>query len=134
MKPEYRKWIAEFVAAHNDFVRGECAKATTAMVEAFPELRRAAGFAHWMANRPIRDQHFWCVTQDGVIVDPTAVQFGGSPVHYEELDLDDPETQAKIPTGACMNCGDDVYEGAYCCSDRCERAVYADMGLAPPGK
>lgn len=118
----YAAWIDSFVARNAGFVRGKCDAATTEMVAAFPELRRAAGFAHVSWGR---DQHWWCVAPDGLIVDPTAAQFGpaGTPIRYEELDLNDPATRARVPTGKCMDCGGAVYGGATFCSDACEKAT-----------
>jgi hypothetical protein len=124
----YADWTAAFVAQHNGFVRGLCSEATTKMVVAFPELRRACGFATWVANRVVRDQHWWCVAPDGMIVDPTRAQFGGQPVDYEEINLDDPNDRARIPTGRCMNCSGDVFGGATFCSDACEANTMTDMG------
>ena len=119
MLDAYRAWIDAYVASQpNGFVRGKCDKATQMMVEAFPELRRVAGFAHVSWGR---DQHWWCVAPDGTIVDPTASQFQGGLADYEELDLD--KDQDRIPTGVCMDCGDDTYGGKTFCSDICERAT-----------
>jgi hypothetical protein len=131
----YSAWIEKYFEEHGGFVRGLCAEATTAMVAAFPELRRASGFVHvtWLttSERPDRaEQHWWCVAPDGAVVDPTRAQFTGALVNrYEELDLDDPATRDRIPTGRCMGCGDDVFGGEYVCGDRCGRAVCADMGV-----
>jgi hypothetical protein len=74
----------------------------------------------------VRDQHWWCATTDGEIVDPTGRQFIGSVVNvrYEELDLNDPATRAKIPTNRCMECGADCYEHRPACSDECEDALH----------
>ncbi len=115
MKPEYRAWIDAYVKANDDFVRGKCEDGTKEMLAAFPELRLAVGFVHCTWGR---DQHFWCVTEDGEIIDPTRSQFIAV-WKYEELDLADPATRAKIPTGRCMDCGDDVYGGNQFCSDKC---------------
>lgn len=129
MKPEYQAWIDAFVRSHNYFVRGLCGEATKQMMKAFPELRRACGFAFWVCpTRLVRDEHFWCVTPDGTIVDPTVSQFGGAPVRYEELDLNKPEDVARLPTGKCMWCGGDCYNGrTSACSDECEEALNADI-------
>lgn len=118
MNPAYARWIVGFATRHSHFVRGMCDSATKEMVAAFPELRRAAGFVYYVHGR---EQHWWCVATDGKIVDPTVAQFGGSPIVYEELDLNDPETRKKVPTGRCMECGEDVY-GTTFCNDDCERA------------
>lgn len=119
MKTEYRAWIVEYVASiPNGFVRGKCDEATQLMCAAFPELRRAAGFAHSSWGR---DQHWWCVSPEGEIVDPTASQFLGGIADYEELDLE--KDRDRIPTGVCMDCGDDVYGGKTFCSEACENAT-----------
>ncbi len=125
MKEEYTRWIEVYFQKCKGFVRGKCGEATTLMVEAFPELRRAAGFVHCGWGR---DQHFWCVDPDGEVIDPTAAQFGGVIFQYEELDLNDPKTRAKVPTGRCPNCGEDTYSGRYLCDENCEReyAAYVD--------
>ncbi len=121
--PRYAEWIAAYVAKNNDFVRGKCQEACTEMRLQFPELRAAAGFAHVTWGR---DQHWWCVTPAGEIVDPTKAQFEyGVVLQYEELDLDDPETRRIVPTGVCPNCSGECYEGAYLCSERCERQYLA---------
>lgn len=129
---EYAAWIEAYVARHtNRFVRGKCATATEEMVKAFPELRRVGGFVdvEWG-----RDQHWWCVAPDGSIVDPTVEQFGLWPVQYEELDLNDPATRARIPTGKCMDCGHEVYGGATFCNEACEAATRAYLGLSGGGR
>lgn len=114
----YADWIEDYVSRQPDrFVRGKCAEATQLMVEAFPELRRVAGFVHCTWGR---DQHWWCAAPDGSVVDPTKSQFQ-LVFEYEELDLADPEAVKRIPTGMCPNCGGEVYEGASICSPRCER-------------
>lgn len=122
----YDEWIAEYVKSQKDFVRGKCKEAVTAMVKAFPELRPAAGFAHvtWGS-----DQHWWCVAPDGTIVDPTKSQFEfGMVLEYEELDLNDPKTKARIPIGKCVNCGEETYEHSYgrdVCTKRCSESFIA---------
>lgn len=127
MRDEYRAWIEAYVASiPNGFVRGVCADATQLMAAEFPELRRVAGFAHVSWGR---DQHWWCVAPDGTIVDPTVSQFPGRAVDYEELDLE--KDQERIPTGVCMDCGDDTYGGKLFCSTRCENATlrYLNTGI-----
>src|SRR6478609_5090804 len=106
----YGQWIAEYVTRCNGFVRGKCAEATAEMAQAFPELRRVAGFAlaSWGD-----DQHWWCVAPDGSVVDPTAAQFGGVIFRYEEIELANPHRP--IPTGACGNCGEPAFGGSMFC-------------------
>lgn len=118
MNEAYDRWIQAYVARYNGFVRGKCQPATLEMQAAFPELRIAAGFAHVSWGR---DQHFWCVAPDGSVVDPTAAQFQ-LPIHYEELDLNDPKTRELVPIGKCMNCGEETYVAslsADMCSQKC---------------
>lgn len=123
----YAEWIAAYVAQHDDFVRGKCSQATKEMVEVFPELRRACGFAHvsWGS-----DQHWWCVAPNGSVVDPTAGQFRGA-IRYEELDPNDPTTRRRVPTGVCMDCGGDVFNGDTFCSPECEAATTAYYARNP---
>lgn len=118
----YAEWIEAFVSSQpSRFVRGKCDTATAKMVAAFPELRRVAGFVYCTWGR---EQHWWCVAPDGSIIDPTASQYVAI-LEYEELDLDDPEVCRTIPTGVCMDCGGDTYEGRTFCSDQCESATLA---------
>ena len=125
---KYEEWISAFLAKHNGFVRGKCKEAADGLAASFPELRVAEGFAHWQCpTRSVRDQHWWCVDPAGAVIDPSVAQFGGACVRYEELDLDDPETRSKIPTGPCMNCPGEAYEHRSFCSDACEAAVIADL-------
>jgi len=127
----YDAWIATYVASQPDgYVRGKCAHATQAMVEAFPELKRQAGFVHvdWGRFALDREQHWWCVTPDGEVVDPTVSQFHFGYVHeYEPLDLDNPADVARIPTGKCSNCGGPIYNhyDSTVCSDECHRSYCA---------
>lgn len=125
MNDEYQKWINTYVAEHGGHVRGLCHYAVIDMTARFPELRQAAGFVHVSWGR---DQHWWCVTTDGKdeIIDPTVGQFNG-PVTYEELDLNDPATQAKVPSGKCYQCSGDAFMGRTFCSDECETEAVADL-------
>lgn len=130
MNPAHQAWIDAYVAAQNGFLRGKCREATAAMVAAFPELRQAGGFVYCTWGR---DQHFWCVAPDGAVVDPTAAQFQAA-FQYEELDLNDPATRARVPTGVCMDCGGDVYNGDTFCGPECELATAAYVAKARGAK
>ena len=108
MKKEYREWIEE-----SSFGRGDCAEATIAMSEAFPELRRVRGhyYCVLLGERP----HWWLVAPDGSVVDPTSVQFPSNGIgQYVEWDESQPE-----PTGKCPNCGGYCYDWRTVCSDTC---------------
>lgn len=137
MKSEWQAWIDAETARHpSGFVRGLCGIISARMADAFPDLKRVAGFAYWTApnGRQVRDQHWWCVVMaTGEIIDPTASQFTGA-VRYEELDLDNEEHRARIPTGVCMDCGADVYNHDTFCDEDCENATRRYMGLPPAGE
>lgn len=122
----YAEWIADYVASVDGHTLGKCGHATEAIKLQFPELRLACGFAHcaWGPR-----QHWWCVTPDGVIVDPTVSQFPGSAVfEYEELDPKDPTTRARIPTGPCYWCDKDCFEPWHSvCSQECNDKALASL-------
>jgi hypothetical protein len=108
----YSEWIAANVEGDG---YGQCAEVTTAMVEAFPELRRVRG-QYFCVTWGMRT-HWWLVAPDRSIVDPTATQFpsqgDGLYVEWHEGDEE--------PTGKCPNCSGYVYGGGTVCSDACAR-------------
>jgi hypothetical protein len=108
----YQEWIAENVPASP---RGYCNEMTASMVEEFPELRRVRG--HYVDVDDRRHPHWWCVTPDGEIVDPTAAQFGVFGEYVEHV--------GQEPIGKCINCGGYCYDEACVCSDECARDAKA---------
>lgn len=118
----YAEWIEAYVARRpSRFVRGLCGIATAEMVAAFPELRRACGFVQVLhGNGEREEQHWWCVAPDGTVVDPTREQFLAV-FSYEEIDPAKPHR--RIPTGRCMDCGGDTFDGDTFCSKECELAT-----------
>lgn len=80
---------------------GECRTATELMVKEFPELKRVAGHVYTLGWG--KRSHFWCVTPDGSIVDPTARQFPGL-LGYEPWKPGD-----EVCVGKCMNCGCEIW-------------------------
>jgi hypothetical protein len=126
----YETWITDWVAKQR-VLRGACARGTSEMIKAFPELKRAAGWVYGPKMPPT--EHFWCVTRDGAIVDPTALQFTG-PLNYREFQPGD-----KVCVGRCMNCGDYIYEPVdrlddpahrrSVCSDACSRALETQLSF-----
>lgn len=92
---------------------GACAEVTEEMVEVFPELTRVRG--HYHDPQWGQREHWWCVTEDGDIVDPTAHQFPskgeGEYVRWIE---GDPE-----PTGKCPECGEYTFNDDTFCSEGC---------------
>ena len=103
----YEMWMAANVTPP---VRGMCKHYSELMVKVFPELRLAKGW--YIDPTCIQHPHWWCVTPQGIIIDPTVEQFmlGGT---YKEYD--GPE-----PTGRCYNCGALVFEMRNFCSGDCE--------------
>ena len=81
------------------------------MIEVFPKLRRVRGNA--MVGIDFRP-HWWCVTQDDEVIDPTAHQWDRPPVFYEEL------TNDEEPCGKCIYCGDLLFRSRGAESYLCE--------------
>jgi hypothetical protein len=83
-----------------DFFRGRCKEICGSLILVFPSLRLVRGHYDCYAWRT-KEQHWWCVTPDGVIVDPTSSQFGCKGLgDYEEFD----------GTIACAQCGKTFHE------------------------
>jgi hypothetical protein len=81
------------------------------MAEAFPELQRVRG--HYVCPVAGRQQHWWLVTPDGEVIDPTCRQFpsGGFGTYEPHV--------GPVPTGKCLCCGKYVYDSTWCCSQSC---------------
>lgn len=92
MTNPYQTWIQTHypTATH---ARLQCFEATTKMVVAFPELRQARG--HIMVGVRLRP-HWWCVTPDGTVIDPTAIQYKIPPLFYDEIPVDAEEPPCKL--------------------------------------
>lgn len=130
---EYSFWIVEYT--RNLDVFNMCSEGIAAMSQAFPELQARRGWVDvpGVGERP----HWWLVTPDGVVVDPTARQFTDKPgdtlpngvrraayyggagiLGYREVD------EANPPIGKCMNCGGTCFKNTapcyYVCSAKCE--------------
>lgn len=120
MDPKYLEWVFTYLVRHRGWVRGKCGNATTEMVTTFPELRRQPGFVtcNWG-----RDQHWWCLDPDGIIVDPTANQFQGK-IFYDPVDLNDPADIIRIPIGICAYCGEDILPSSEIRDTVCSRHCY----------
>jgi len=107
---------------HTDYemFRGKCKEMCEALVEDNPKLRMVRGHYFcpvWNTKEP----HWWCVDEDGDIVDPTARQFG-SKGHGDYIEFDG--------TIDCEECGKQVKEddavimGNYAvCSDKCAMSL-----------
>lgn len=137
MRPQdrtrYLDWIREHVKGPGHGY-GKCVEVTGAMLEAFTgELRRRRGFFHdalWG-----RRTHFWMLTAEGEVVDPTGCQhpsgalLPASAELYEDLtDLTEEEMADRVPSGRCAECGADCYRERMFCSDPCARAFELALG------
>ncbi len=106
----YEKWIENYIFLHEP--RGKCAEATAEMIKEFPELKRVRGHVRHILGSKL-SPHWWCIDTNGIIIDPTAVQFVAI-IEYIPHD----ETQSE-PTGRCPNCGEYCYNYDFACSDKC---------------
>ena len=106
-----QSWIAERYPTPES-ARLQCAEATLAIVGAFPALRRVRG--HVMIGVDFRP-HWWCVTPENDIIDPTAHQWPTPPVFYDAIPDD-----AEEPHGKCLYCGDLLYRSRGADSHLCE--------------
>jgi len=114
----YNSWInANYPTAKS--ARLQCDEATKEMVNVFAELKRVRGLASVKEPYglpPTRTPHWWCVTSEGTIIDPTAHQYPTEILSYSEAD----ESKGS-PTGKCPNCGGLCYKGNSLCSEKCNR-------------
>lgn len=123
MKAEYLAWIVANGFDNEAAAYGRCAETTDAMVVEFPELARVRG--HYFDRLWGRREHWWCISPDGEIVDPTAAQFPSRGTgRYVQWIEGSPE-----PTGKCHNCGAEVFGGANFCDEECEAGTMKAMGF-----
>ena len=92
----YQDWIKKYYPTPES-AHSQCAEATIKMSLEFPELRRVRGYA--LVGIDFR-AHWWCVTPDGTIVDPTMQQWTLTPLQYDAIPDDTEE-----PHGKCYECG-----------------------------
>lgn len=76
MDQKYLDWVEEWV----DDCESLCEEYTYFMQSTFPELTRVFGKLYFSneigaLSSPLFEYHWWCITADGEIVDPTAQQF-----------------------------------------------------------
>lgn len=103
----YLQWIAEHVGPDP---HGQCKEITERMAAAFPELRRVRG--HYVCPSEGPQPHWWMITPDGMVLDPTKEQFASQGQGAYE------PHEGPEPTGTCLNCGALVYgETSFCNSD-----------------
>jgi len=86
---------------------GNCKTICKKVKEKFPELKLIRGYYRCFVWG--KRMHWWLETQEGKIIDPTAIQFPsrGTGIYMPHNDSQ-PE-----PTGKCPHCGDYIYDGGY---------------------
>lgn len=122
MKVEYERWILEGVSN----TPGACANVTRAMSKAFPELTRTRG--HYICPIWGRRQHWWMVDVDGLVVDPTVLQFPSRGLGEYEPWIEG----AEEPVGKCMVCGSLSFPSKggddASCSEACRTKLEQEYG------
>ncbi len=121
MSDKYQAWI-EVNYPTKDAAHMACETATIAMCKAFPELSRVRGHYIHMGLHP----HWWCVTPEGEVVDPTAKQYPDGGIY---MPLPDDFVD---PIGKCCECGEYIFdgEGDSQLHFKCETAYMAYMNGA----
>jgi hypothetical protein len=110
----YSQWIAENRPSDP---WGKCEAITRLMAAAFPELRRVRG--HYICQIQGRLPHWWMVTPDGQIIDPTRDQFASNGEGAYE------PHEGPEPTGTCLNCGELLYGDEKFCNADCAQEMKA---------
>jgi len=108
----------EWIKTHyptSESARLQCAEATLALTQAFPYLRRVRG--HAMVEIHLRP-HWWCLTETGDILDPTAHQWPNPPTFYELL-----PDNFEEPHGKCLECGELLFRYRGAQSFHCENCL-----------
>ena len=128
----YVEWISNYIERKRArgilHLQGMCSHATAEMAAAFPELKRVPG---WASDARGSTEHWWLVTPDGLVVDPTASQFVGE-IKYKPFEPGD-----EVRVGRCMNCGIGIFAkvqdlndpkyGKSTCSSECEATLAPDF-------
>jgi hypothetical protein len=99
----YSAWIKAYVLRQNDALLGKCRPACEEMLLTFPELKIVRGHvydAYWGKRG-----HFWLVTEDAKIIDPTRGQFPARSIQYEAWNPDVP-----VRVGKCQECGTEIFK------------------------
>lgn len=111
---KYTAWIkARYPTPETAYLK--CKEATAAMVADFPELRRIRG--NVMVGIQFRP-HWWCLTPDGDVIDPTAHQWPTMPGLYDAI-----PDGAEEPHGKCLECGSELYRSRGAQSYLCEECA-----------
>ena len=125
----YKDWIDTYEGAINR----RCAEVTQEMSERFPELSRVRGHVIVDLLSPRPQPHWWLVTPDGLIVDPTIRQYFSSsmdPNEAQDVGLLSylPVNEERSYGGQCQGCGDQpLYDGDSHCSLECAQMASRDF-------
>jgi hypothetical protein len=115
----------------------KCEYVTQKMQLKFPELKRVRGFITYPGMDPMKAtnhpfnavgyMHWWLVTKDGEIVDPTVAQFAPHHPQYEEYCE---EHHGEMPSGKCYTCGGMCYgSNTTTCSIECSNRLLFELNF-----
>lgn len=91
-RAKYDEWIADYLVKHPN-VRGRCREVCDLMLTNFPELELRGGYSHTTMGCEV---HYWLLSPDGEIVDPTVSQYGSLRERdYEDMGTTDAMTLLK---------------------------------------
>lgn len=121
MNQKYADWIAAYLKTTNPY--GRCKEACTTMQTVFTELVLVPGYVD--TGTWGRRAHWWCVTLEGDVVDPTVSQFPGGVWYYQPYKEGD-----AMRLGKCMDCGTEIWGASPAhvystsvCDEKCERSL-----------
>ena len=126
MNSRYSSWIKDMYPTKKSAFR-KCDEATKKIVKEFPELKRVRGTIKVLelgGYSPTETTHYWCVTKEGKIIDPTGHQYPTEILEYKEYD----ESLGE-PSGICPNCGELRYSDSHFCSEKCSREYLSYLNI-----
>ena len=128
---EYNAWISDYAERNRGIIHGRCKDACTEMAERFPELTIVTGHiedASWG-----RRGHFWLVTRDGAIVDPTRAQFPCLMSYETGVEAGRQDRDRQVHVGAASliwleaNSLEEPPTHPLICSEACFKTIKADL-------
>ena len=96
-----------------------CEKASKDMAKDFPELRLVRGHVD-IQGLGTDIEHWWCETEEGIVIDPTDHQWYGEIVSYTEY-------EGEEPTNKCYYCGEYVFPSKTTCTIFCHHHDNLDI-------
>lgn len=119
----YKAWIEQHGSKSPEEAWGRCKEYTDEMAKVFQDLEVRAGYYHCYIWG--RRTHWWLITKNGIVVDPTAIQFPSKGTgEYESLN------ERQRPIGRCINCGRETFltsPSHEFCSHDCEKETIDDL-------